>query len=275
MRRPTQDRFDIRTQGSVLVSIWAHAILAGGLLWAEFAKRPLDVGSAVGVEFVVISGTETGMATAADAADATGVPEPAVGAAAVDRLPRAEPSLAAETVLESTPAREPMPPPQPAVVAPRVPIFRPVARPHRTPSSGRSTPRWSPSIESSAAVVGKETGQIAAAVLAGAAASAPVAMAAPGGETRDSYLASLRRRLQSHLSYPEEARRLRLGGSVLVRFHIRADGSLDDASLLLAEPPRVDLLGDGALRTVRQSAPFGAPPMGAMAIEVPIVFLLR
>jgi protein TonB len=96
-----------------------------------------------------------------------------------------------------------------------------------------------------------------------------------GGPAHDNYLAALRRRLQAHLSYPEAARRPRLGGTVLIRFHIRADGSLDDASLVLPVAPAIACLGDGARRTVRQSAPFGPPPMGAMAIEVPIVFIMR
>jgi len=64
-------------------------------------------------------------------------------------------------------------------------------------------------------------------------------------------------------------------GSVVVRFRICADGALDQASLMLPQPPRTDLLGDSALRTVREAAPFGPPPAGVMSIEVPIVFLMR
>jgi hypothetical protein len=68
---------------------------------------------------------------------------------------------------------------------------------------------------------------------------------------------------------------LRFGGSVVVRFRICADGALDQASLMLPQPPRIDLIGDGALRTVCEAVLFGPPPTGAMTIKAPLVVLMR
>lgn len=68
---------------------------------------------------------------------------------------------------------------------------------------------------------------------------------------------------------------MRLGGVVVVRFRIRADGSVEAGSLVIIAPSGVDSLNVGALATVRDAAPFDPPPFPDMTVEAPLTFSIR
>lgn len=94
-------------------------------------------------------------------------------------------------------------------------------------------------------------------------------------EALGQYLRIVRAQIQANLSYPEAARRLRLVGTVLVRLHIKADGSLDRGSITMTGSSGVAVLDGGAVETVVRAAPFPPPPAGAITVEVPVAFHLR
>lgn len=120
-------------------------------------------------------------------------------------------------------------------------------------------------------------------------ASAPAAEAASGGTAAvpasvpaaaavpdmAAYLAEIRRRLQANLRVPDDARRMRLGGTVVVRFRVLADGRLDGGSLIILQPAALESLDRAALEAVQRSAPFPPPAAGAAVFEVPVVFTIR
>ncbi|PWC32016.1 TonB family protein [Azospirillum sp. TSO22-1] len=90
-----------------------------------------------------------------------------------------------------------------------------------------------------------------------------------------SYLAEIRRRLQANLQVPDDARRMRLGGTVVVRFRVRIDGRLDDGTLTVLQPAAMTSLDRSAVEAVQRSLPLPPPPAGAAVIEVPVVFTIR
>ncbi|TWA69983.1 TonB family protein [Azospirillum brasilense] len=85
------------------------------------------------------------------------------------------------------------------------------------------------------------------------------------------YLEEVRRRLQARLVVPAEARRLRLGGTVLVRFTVQRDGSVPGQSMAVLSGPGVAVLERAALETIARTAPFPPPPKPA-TVEVPVLF---
>ncbi|WP_448192612.1 TonB family protein [Azospirillum sp. sgz301742] len=98
--------------------------------------------------------------------------------------------------------------------------------------------------------------------------------AAVGGDPMMAYLELVRRRLQARLAVPAEARRLRLGGTVVVRFAVAADGSVAETSLAVVSGSGAGFLTQAARTAVLDSAPLPMPPKAAI-IEVPVVFAIR
>ncbi len=88
------------------------------------------------------------------------------------------------------------------------------------------------------------------------------------------YLEEVRRRLQAKLAVPEEARRLRLGGTVLVRFAVGADGGVDAATITVLSGGGIAVLAQAAVAAVTRAAPFPPPPKPAL-VEVPVAFAIR
>ncbi len=75
-----------------------------------------------------------------------------------------------------------------------------------------------------------------------------------------------------NLNYPDEARRKRLGGSLLLVVGIRRDGSI--AEMRLQRSSGHQVLDDAARRIVELSAPF-APFAGELAENVDILYITR
>ncbi|RLA35604.1 MAG: energy transducer TonB [Gammaproteobacteria bacterium] len=75
-----------------------------------------------------------------------------------------------------------------------------------------------------------------------------------------------------NLNYPDEAKRQRLAGSLLLQVDINPDGTVRDVMLLRSSGEKI--LDDAAVRIVRLSAPY-APFTPAMREEVDILQMLR
>jgi periplasmic protein TonB len=93
-------------------------------------------------------------------------------------------------------------------------------------------------------------------------------------QVRESYLGRLRYKIQSCLHYPMMARRPGLEGESLLRFTVERDGSV--ARIALEHSSGHRSLDERAVRTVRDAAPFEAPPEGeAMELVLPVAFSLE
>ena len=74
------------------------------------------------------------------------------------------------------------------------------------------------------------------------------------------------------------AKRLRIEGSLVVRFTIRADGSVDENSIKIIQSSNYNILDKGAVKLIKKYVPeFGRkygkkPPKGDLTIELPITF---
>ncbi len=89
------------------------------------------------------------------------------------------------------------------------------------------------------------------------------------------YLNSLARRKDL---YPPMAKRLRLEGSLTVRFTIRKDGSVDENSIKVMVSSGYSILDKGAIKLIKKYVPLFAkqegkkPPRDRLTIELPITF---
>jgi len=78
--------------------------------------------------------------------------------------------------------------------------------------------------------------------------------------------------------YPPMAKRLRIEGSLVVRFTIKADGSLDGNSIQIIDSSNFNVLDKGAVKLIKKYVPEFArkykqkPPKGDLTIELPITF---
>ncbi len=78
--------------------------------------------------------------------------------------------------------------------------------------------------------------------------------------------------------YPPMAKRLRIEGSLVVRFTIKADGSVDENSIQIIDSSSYNILDKGAVKLIKKYVPMFAqkygkkPPKGDLTIELPITF---
>lgn len=86
------------------------------------------------------------------------------------------------------------------------------------------------------------------------------------------YLFYVRDKLQENLSYPLMAKRLQIEGTVIVRFVIEEDGSVDENSIKIVKSSGSKILDMQSIITVKNSIPFKPPPEGKIVIEIPVVF---
>jgi len=185
----------------------------------------------------------------------------------------------------SAPPPERARPPEPVTPAPAPP-------PEAEPVEPEPTPPPTPAAETKA-----ESPPIQTAAAAGAASDAASA-GTPDGEAggsvsgrqgdRDSlagspdvsdeqdrlarYVEAIRSKIQSRKHYPSLARRRSVEGRIVARVAIRADGRIDDIEFTGEASPLLRRATDDA---IRGSAPFLAPPSGAVTIEFPIDYSLR
>ncbi|WP_458576638.1 cell envelope integrity protein TolA, partial [Xanthomonas phaseoli] len=74
-----------------------------------------------------------------------------------------------------------------------------------------------------------------------------------------------------NLNYPDDARRRRLGGKVVISVGVRRDGSVESSRVLVSSG--VPLLDDAALRVVQLAQPF--PPLPKTKDDVDILQVTR
>ena len=108
-------------------------------------------------------------------------------------------------------------------------------------------------------------------------------LATPGGSgdaalasDREAYYSLVRARIEQHKQYPAAALRMRTQGRVTLAFTILEHGDLEDLRVVTGS--RSELLDAAALKAVRSSAPFPAPPedafSGPVRLTVPLAFEL-
>ena len=89
-----------------------------------------------------------------------------------------------------------------------------------------------------------------------------------------SYLEAWRRKVEyvGNLNYPEEARRLKLFGDLILHVAVRSDGSVERMRVIRSSGHSV--LDEAAMNIVRLAAPFAAFPPG-IAEEVDVLDITR
>ncbi len=271
---------------ALALSTLAHAALLG-LLIAPSETTPVTVPATISVDLVPGSGAEAAGGQAGGGPQGGGEeaaePIPAPQTAVPDPAPDPEPPTAEAVALPDpsptdSPASE-LPVPEDAdkpVAAQPVPARKPAVKPAtavtRAPPSAAPA-RASPS---RTATVGEQDGDATPGPSDGTAngsalAEAGAGVGSGGADAMRAYLEEVRRRLQARLAVPAEARRLRLGGTVLVRFTVERDGSVPGDSMAVLSGPGVAVLERAALETVARTAPFPPPPKPA-TVEVPVQF---
>ncbi|MFH1138319.1 MAG: energy transducer TonB [Pseudomonadota bacterium] len=167
------------------------------------------------------------------------------------------------------PAPTPLPvvPPPPAVNGPS-PAFPPPPAPGAAAPPPSRAASWSPPLKPSVPGGGAVSG--------GAAVSGGTPVSGEAVGSPNEYLDLVRSMIERRKQYPHSARKRRLQGRVVVRFVIWPDGTAHEVSF--AEKSPLDILNQAALRAVRDSAPFPAPPReyfsGPVELEVSLVFKL-
>ena len=69
-----------------------------------------------------------------------------------------------------------------------------------------------------------------------------------------------------NLNYPDEARRRRIGGLLVISVAVRRDGSIEDTKII--QSSNIPMLDDAALRIVQLSEPFAALPKTKEDIDI-------
>ena len=89
------------------------------------------------------------------------------------------------------------------------------------------------------------------------------------------YVMLVQQQVQAHLHYPLKARKWHIEGQGKFQFEIAADGSLTDNKVTVLVSCGRRMLDRAAIHTIRDAAPFAAPPQGALTVTAPIIFELR
>ncbi len=87
------------------------------------------------------------------------------------------------------------------------------------------------------------------------------------------YLATIRAKIEQNLSYPMMAKRLKLEGEVLLSFDISEKGDVKNIKITHSSGSKS--LDDGAIKTIKEAAPFNPPPDGVISIELPVAYKLN
>ena len=88
------------------------------------------------------------------------------------------------------------------------------------------------------------------------------------------YLAKIKKKIQSNLAYPEEAKRIGYEGMPVVRFTISNSGMIQPGSLIVIKSSGYPLLDANALKAAHDSEPF-EQPAHTMEIAITLSFELK
>ncbi len=87
------------------------------------------------------------------------------------------------------------------------------------------------------------------------------------------YLYKVRDKLQENLAYPLMAKRLEIEGTVIVRFVINPDGTVDKKTIKVVKSSGSNILDKQATITVKNSIPFEPTPnKKKVVVEIPVIF---
>lgn len=89
------------------------------------------------------------------------------------------------------------------------------------------------------------------------------------------YLAQVKQKVQRHLEYPSQAKKMRLEGETILKFSIFANGSLNEISIEIVQSSGKKILDDEAIVALKEAAPFASPPKESMTLSVPVSFKLK
>lgn len=176
----------------------------------------------------------------------------------------------------------------PPIAAPILPAALPAKRPIKDPARPRPAMPTAPSASTSTRAAfaspanageakagsGSSEANDAEAGNRGTGDGGGKAVRVPDDSEIQAYLASVRKQVQEALVYPSAARRLRLSGSVGLSFAIQANGRVNLDSLHITGGSTDSLLQEGALDTIRTLAKLPPPPIGAMTVELAVIFNL-
>lgn len=91
------------------------------------------------------------------------------------------------------------------------------------------------------------------------------------------YLQTIRRLIEAHLAYPDEARRWGIQGTIHLQFSIDPQGHVVEDSIRFPQDPDsgdtiTAILQRGARQTLDRIDIFPSPPQGQIAVEIPLTF---
>lgn len=89
------------------------------------------------------------------------------------------------------------------------------------------------------------------------------------------YLVQVKQKVQRHLEYPTQAKKMRLEGETILRFSIFANGSLNEISIEIVQSSGKKIFDDQAIIALKEAAPFASPPKESMILRVPVSFKLK
>lgn len=175
--------------------------------------------------------------------------------------PEAQPAQTPTVAFERAGAPEPAPAPEPDVITTDR-ADRAVAAPPPEPTvEAEPRPRLSQLLASTQREIDRLTAELDRRSRSASAHDRRKAVNASTQEYRyASYLEAWRRKVENigNLNYPDEARRRRLYGNLLMHVAIRADGSVERIRVVRSSGHK--LLDDAAVRIVRLAAPFAPFP---------------
>jgi protein TonB len=189
----------------------------------------------------------------------------------IDALPMPKPALE----LERSGTPEPEPTPKPEVVTAKLAEQAVVTPPPKPDVSAPPRSRLSQLLSSTQQEIDRLTAELDRRTLSASKQERRKAVNASTQEYKyASYLESWRRKVEKigNLNYPDEARRKRLHGNLLMHVAVRADGSVERIRIVRSSGH--SLLDDAAMRIVRLSAPF-APFPPEIREEVDVLDITR
>lgn len=219
-------------------------------------------------------------------------PSPVV-AAPVATQPAVQPVMPVESVPEPPVVAPPKPVEMPKKVEPTIPVIKTTVEKPSEPETPPTPRQEEAAVEPEAApepvpeppltaVVANEAEQIQGPSMVSAVAAQvinPVAgMTAEGARMAselERYIMLVQQQVQAHLHYPLKARKWHIEGQGKFQFEIAADGSLTDNKVTVLVSCGRRMLDRAAIHTIRDAAPFAAPPQGALTVTAPIIFELR
>lgn len=97
----------------------------------------------------------------------------------------------------------------------------------------------------------------------------------PDSEEIQRYLVQVKQKVERHLEYPAQAKKMGLEGETILRFSIFANGSLNEISIEIVQSSGKKIFDDQAIIALKEAAPFASPPKESMTLRVPVSFKLK